>query len=275
MNEKYVDLKDEGVPHLRLYDNGIIVNMNTGLQLPFKKSAKNPAVEYYDKNIGKSVFLCIHKLLNKYFFGELKTVPDLDKINLSYLGYKMYTLTRDGRIWSHIKEDWLLPTKPNSHGYITLHLHGDDGKTYNEKLHRLVAYSFVANPRGYKEVDHINGNKLDNRASNLEWVSTEENLRRARENGLRPQAVSEEEIHTICKLIRDGYGVSEIAKIVGTYTQIVAHIKNGTIHKRISSQYGIEPKPYVRNVPIDHSKYRKHWSKFKTYTPRKYQNISN
>ena len=271
MAGNYVDLKEEGVPHLRLYDNGTIINTRNGLQLPFKKSAKNPAVEYYDRSRGKSVFLCIHKLLNKYFNGEIYRIPADQKSNLAFLGCSKYTVTKDGRIWSHIKEDWMIPTHPNNNGYITLQLQMDDKSKLNTKLHRLVALAFLPPKMNCNEIDHINGNKLDNRVENLEWVSTSENLRRAREQGLRPQAVSDEEIHLICRMIKEGLSNNVIARVIGTYTQIIEHIRNGVIHQRISSQYGIQPKTYVRNKPIDHSKYRKHWSKFKTYIPRKYQ----
>lgn len=58
---------------------------------------------------------------------------------------------------------------------------GDDGNEYvtlvdafgvenEEQVAYLVANAFIANPEGKKEVRHLNGDKLDNRAVNLEWV---------------------------------------------------------------------------------------------------------
>ena len=42
-------------------------------------------------------------------------------------------------------------------------------------VHRVVAETFIENPRGCKEVDHINHDKQDNRVENLRWVTREEN----------------------------------------------------------------------------------------------------
>ena len=42
-------------------------------------------------------------------------------------------------------------------------------------VHRIVAETFIDNPRGCREVDHINHDKQDNRVENLRWVTREEN----------------------------------------------------------------------------------------------------
>ena len=264
-----VRLYSEGVPNLIMYEDGTIIDTLTNRVLPLKKHAVNPAVEYYQSSTGKTIYLCIQKLIRRYFKNELLEINERDRLNLNFMGLSKYSVTRDGRIWSHIKEDWLTVTNKNSHGYVSLNLHSDGSeKPKAVKLHRLIAIAFVANPNGYDCVDHLDGNKLNNSASNLEWVSAEENNRRARRSGLKPQAVTDEEIHLICQMLVDGYSDTEIACEANTYAQIVNHIRHGHIHRRISSLYGIKPNDVVRNTPIDWSKYTKHWSKYKTYTPK-------
>lgn len=63
-----------------------------------------------------------------------------------------------------------------------------DNITDLRRVHRLVAESFIPNPDGLNDVDHINCDKTDNRVSNLRWCSRKQNIQYAQENGLlRPQ----------------------------------------------------------------------------------------
>lgn len=51
-------------------------------------------------------------------------------------------------------------------------------------VHKMVAETWIPNPNHYREVNHINGDKSDNRVENLEWVTHGENMRHAWRTGL-------------------------------------------------------------------------------------------
>lgn len=76
--------------------------------------------------------------------------------------------------------------KPNTCGkdYLCVLLY-KEGTRKVSYVHRLVAQSFIPNLENKREVNHINGDKHDNRTKNLEWCSRSENLLHAYKTGLR------------------------------------------------------------------------------------------
>lgn len=52
------------------------------------------------------------------------------------------------------------------------------------RIHRLVAQAFIPNPNNYNEINHIDGNKQNNRIDNLEWCTRKQNFEHAKKTGL-------------------------------------------------------------------------------------------
>ena len=61
-----------------------------------------------------------------------------------------------------------------------------NGKVKKIQVHCLVAQTFIPNPKNKPEVNHIDGNKQNNNVTNLEWVTTKENMQHALRKKLRP-----------------------------------------------------------------------------------------
>lgn len=72
----------------------------------------------------------------------------------------------------------------NGKGYMSIHM--TQGAEYRKRLyiHRLVAQAFIPNPNNLPQVNHLDGNKSNNNANNLEWTNQLENNRHAHRIGL-------------------------------------------------------------------------------------------
>jgi hypothetical protein len=70
----------------------------------------------------------------------------------------------------------------NNCGYIRVDLGGQKNKK-TVQLHRLIAETLIPNPNNLECVDHIDGNKLNNHPSNLQWITRGENVIKAQKMG--------------------------------------------------------------------------------------------
>lgn len=91
----------------------------------------------------------------------------------------LYMVSNLGRVKSlgnsNDRREKILKTRKNNWGYLLVSLYSG-GKCKTCKVHRLVASAFVENPNNFKEVNHIDENKTNNHADNLEWCSREYNV---------------------------------------------------------------------------------------------------
>ena len=84
-----------------------------------------------------------------------------------------YIIRDDGTVWSE-KRNRILKGTVKRNEYCTVFL-TYEGKQYDFMIHRLVAEAFCPNPNNYTIVHHKDNNPLNNRAENLEWVTTKYN----------------------------------------------------------------------------------------------------
>ena len=59
-----------------------------------------------------------------------------------------------------------------------------NGKKKYIRIHRLVAEMFIENPNGYNQINHIDGNKLNNNVDNLEWTTNSKNTQHGYDNNM-------------------------------------------------------------------------------------------
>lgn len=86
-----------------------------------------------------------------------------------------YLVRDDGTIWSE-KRNRILKGTIERNEYHTVYL-SFNNRQYNFMIHRLVAEAFCENPYNYTIVHHKDENKHNNSADNLEWVTTQENIK--------------------------------------------------------------------------------------------------
>ena len=88
-------------------------------------------------------------------------------------GFQNYSISDEGNVRNDNTMK-LLKQHLNNKGYPMVNL-WKNNKGQWKTIHRLVAIAFIPNPLGKKEVNHIDGNKKNNKTDNLEWCTNCEN----------------------------------------------------------------------------------------------------
>lgn len=108
-----------------------------------------------------------------------------EEVWLPIPGYEgLYEVSNQGRVRSFVRhpEGRIMAASISHRGYYHLAL-WTDKRPRDKRVHRLVASAFVPNPDSLPEVNHKDGDKLNNRPGNLEWASSRENMRHAITSG--------------------------------------------------------------------------------------------
>lgn len=135
--------------------------------------------------------------------------------------YPWYEVSDRGDV-RNIRTNKILGRRVDKDGYRLVQLY-DNGRGLNHKVHRLVAEAFIARDPERDQVNHINGNKEDNRVENLYWCTRSENTRHAYDSlhfqaNVKPAILAhtkldDRKIRDIVRLRKDGVSVKEIARM--------------------------------------------------------------
>lgn len=147
-----------------------------------------------------------------------------------------YVATPDGHIVSAIEGRWSgrqLSEVPGRRGrYLCVRLN-DRGKRRARHVHALVAEAFHG-PREGRQVRHLNGDRRDNRASNLAWGTAVENAADRDAHGTTARGsrngaarLNEAKVAEIRKLIAAGASQREMARRFGVTQRAIWDVMNG------------------------------------------------
>jgi hypothetical protein len=149
----------------------------------------------------------------------------------------------------NIKERILKPHKSGLKNNIYYDVFLSNQVIKQIKIHRLVAETFLGNPDKKEQINHVDGNKLNNNVDNLEWVTAKENTVHAWENGLCSNIVNGSKLrrgeksftskltNDIVRNIREnkfGLTVKEFSALLDVSTSLIYKIKDYSIWKHIT-----------------------------------------
>lgn len=122
----------------------------------------------------------------------------------------LYEVSNEGLIRRNGK---VLKPQVSHRGYFLVCL-SKKSHQVRKSIHRLVAKSFKPCENPLLEVNHIDGNKLNNNISNLEWVTKSENLAHAYKIGLTPNQDGQNNHNSkgVIQLEKDGFGLIFFSK---------------------------------------------------------------
>lgn len=163
-------------------------------------------------------------------------VKELWKPLLEYKGIEVSSIGRIRKAANKSRKERILTEFPKDRdGYYRCSVQRLDGTWTSQPVHRLVAKAFIPRTKNRDIVNHIDGNRTNNRIENLEWVTPKENVihsfkfgsRKIRKQVPKKTILTDFQVNQIGKL-RELYTVNQIAKLFNIEYQSLKNI----IHKK-------------------------------------------
>lgn len=154
--------------------------------------------------------------------------------NVRSLARSVKRLTRWGSLCNHHIQQRNLTACPNQRGYVRAFLTVGGVKT-THYIHRLVAVSFLTVDPLRTQVNHKDGNKSNNKRSNLEWCNSKENISHAISTGLLVHSgadnsralLTEEQVGYVRQLCSTGMLQKDVGKLFNVTNKLVSSIITG------------------------------------------------
>ena len=109
-------------------------------------------------------------------------------------GYRVYEVSSYGRVKINGELYDVFISKSDGYKYLA-----------RKQLHRIVTELFIPNPDNKPFVDHIDGNRLNNRVDNLRWVTSKENCNNPNNKKRKKIILSEEHKQHISQGLKEAY----------------------------------------------------------------------
>lgn len=227
-----VSLDEFDMPEVIVSRDGKLVNNSNGVTYNLHTRSE---VFLTDKSTGKSRVFRTGWLMRHLFGSPWATLDPTAYKRMSKLGLSKYIVTKDGKIWSIPHAKYLSGYLRN--GYYQVGLITDKRGWKSFRIHRLVALMLVPNKNNKKHVNHKDGDKRNNHANNLEWVTSAENVEHAVMMGLTSTIYSDEVVHEICKKLSDGTDPKDIVKEYGVSVSYAKKLLRQEVRAHISGTY--------------------------------------
>lgn len=215
----------------------------------YLKSVPNPQKRTIDRRAYYHVDTLHEALRRERILGvrDIQHKLNVSLRDLKSAGMPGYAVDKKGRVYNTSKQSAkCLTPKTRADGYVVVRLN-DYGTHY---VHRLVAYAFLGYPfRSTEQVDHIDGDKSNNSASNLRWVSPGENIssrdRRNFPSAKQPNKYTASELSQLNEAFARGWTFREFQKRHSKVEISASH------YNRKKAEFGLQGDfPEWHSVPV-------------------------